>query len=281
MADEDHSAVGAGAPNNMQQNQQHQQQQQTPKAQHSQQQQHQQQPAQPISTSASNVYSGFPTSFDLSSARMQRHSSLSAVPTLAYPHSSSIQGAFSSITPTNQQHFGQPQPQQQQPQHPPPGPQRSLSYTVNNAHLPHSPISSFFSAPGSASAGINGLGASSGATPSSNLLIRHLPSATTPDTLRAMLLFATGLVGYEIVENPPEDMSFYATAIARFRDHESASEAREKLHGKPNAAGDGNMIVEFAGPSAIANARRNNADLASSMHSAQQGQASSQGSLVR
>jgi RNA recognition motif-containing protein len=97
--------------------------------------------------------------------------------------------------------------------------------------------------------------------PPTTLLLRKLPKNTTPDAVRTMLLFAKDLKDTEIVSNEyEEDMSF-TTAIARFSTTSSATEARAALDGKPNTAGQANMIVDVvAGPALSGLGRRNTID---------------------
>ncbi|KAI5286317.1 cell cycle RNA binding protein whi3, partial [Ascosphaera acerosa] len=89
-------------------------------------------------------------------------------------------------------------------------------------------------------------------TPTSSILIRHLPPGTTQETVRTMLIFATGLAGVDIVDGLPADAgagqqhaTATAAAVARFVDPDSAREARDKLNGKPTAAADGALAVDF------------------------------------
>ena len=93
------------------------------------------------------------------------------------------------------------------------------------------------------------------------LLLRKLPKTTNADAVRTMLLFAKGLHDTEMVPNEyDEDMGF-ATAIARFASTGGASEAKAMLDGKPNTAGQANMIVDVvSGPALGALGRRNTID---------------------
>jgi hypothetical protein len=93
------------------------------------------------------------------------------------------------------------------------------------------------------------------------ILLRKLPKNTTPEALRAMLLFAKDLKDTEIVANEYEEDAGFTTAIARFTSINSASEARAMLDGKPNTAGQANMIVNVvSGPALSALGRRNTID---------------------
>lgn len=62
-----------------------------------------------------------------------------------------------------------------------------------------------------------------------------------------MLLFAKDFLDTEFVTNNFEDDSNFLTAIARFLTLKAAEEARAMLDGKPNTAGQANMIVEVVG----------------------------------
>lgn len=93
------------------------------------------------------------------------------------------------------------------------------------------------------------------------ILLRKLPKNTTSEALRTMLLFAKDLRDTEIVPNEYEEDSGFATAVARFTSISSASEARAMLDGKPNTAGQANMIVDVvSGPALSALGRRNTID---------------------
>ncbi|KAK3072472.1 hypothetical protein LTS18_014628, partial [Coniosporium uncinatum] len=95
-----------------------------------------------------------------------------------------------------------------------------------------------------------------------SIFIRKLPKSTGPQALRSMLLFAKDLLDVDFV-NPdiPEDQSFLS-AVAHFKTVAGAYEARERLHGKANAANDANMIVEVFqdGHTSANNMRRNTID---------------------
>ena len=93
------------------------------------------------------------------------------------------------------------------------------------------------------------------------ILLRKLPKNTSAEALRTMLLFAKDLKDTEVVPNEYEEDAGFATAIARFTSVNSASEARAMLDGKPNAAGQANMIVNvISGPALGALGRRNTID---------------------
>ena len=107
--------------------------------------------------------------------------------------------------------------------------------------------------------------ATESAGPPSTLLLRKLPRNTTSDAVRTMLLFAKDLKDTEIITNEYEEDAGFTTAIARFSSTSSAKEARAMLDGKPNTAGQANMIVEvLAGAALSALGRRNTIDPAAS-----------------
>ena len=90
------------------------------------------------------------------------------------------------------------------------------------------------------------------------ILLRKLPRNTTSDAVRTMLLFAKDLKDTEIVSNEYDDDTGFATAIARFSSIAGAAEARSMLDGKPNTAGQANMIVSVVGGPALADLGRRN-----------------------
>ncbi|RMZ88946.1 hypothetical protein DV736_g3823, partial [Chaetothyriales sp. CBS 134916] len=93
------------------------------------------------------------------------------------------------------------------------------------------------------------------------ILLRKLPRNTTSDAVRTMLVFAKDLKDTEIVPNEYDEDTGFATAIARFSSIAGASEARLMLDGKPNAAGQANMVVDIvAGPALSVLGRRNTID---------------------
>ena len=81
------------------------------------------------------------------------------------------------------------------------------------------------------------------------ILLRKLPRSTSSEALRTMLLFAKGLKEVDFVQNDFEEDQGFATAIARFETAAAASEAQAMLDGKPNTAGQANMIVTIVGDS--------------------------------
>jgi hypothetical protein len=116
---------------------------------------------------------------------------------------------------------------------------------------------------------LRSLGGEPDSTPPSNtdtkmmptVYIRKLPRTTGSDALRIMLLFAKDLVDVEFVHELAEDKG-WASAIARFSTLAGARDAKEKLHGKTNAANDANMIVEVYpnGPPSSLRSRSNTVD---------------------
>jgi hypothetical protein len=81
------------------------------------------------------------------------------------------------------------------------------------------------------------------------ILLRKLPRSTSPEALRTMLLFAKGLKEIDFVQNEFEEDQGFSTAIARFETAAAASEVQAMLDGKPNTAGQANMIVTIVGDS--------------------------------
>jgi RNA recognition motif. (a.k.a. RRM, RBD, or RNP domain) len=101
--------------------------------------------------------------------------------------------------------------------------------------------------------------------PPTTLLLRRLPKNTSPEAIRTMLLFAKDLKETEIIPNEYDEDTGFATAIARFSSTSSATEARAMLDGKPNTAGQANMIVDIvSGPMLAHVGRRNTIDPISS-----------------
>lgn len=94
----------------------------------------------------------------------------------------------------------------------------------------------------------------------SAILMRRLPSNTSQEALRSMLLFAKDFLSAEFVsQNLPEDKG-YLTAIACFKTGTAAQEARAMLDGKPNTAGEATMIVEVISLTPGGSSRRGNLD---------------------
>jgi len=102
------------------------------------------------------------------------------------------------------------------------------------------------------------------------ILLRKLPRNTTAEAVRTMLLFAKDLKDTEIVANEYDEDVGFVTAIARFSSMMGAAEAQAMLDGKPNTAGQANMIVEVVSGSSLGPAvRRNTMDPLASRKAAQ------------
>ena len=113
-------------------------------------------------------------------------------------------------------------------------------------------------------------GRMSGNAGGKTILMRKLPRTTSREALRTMLLFAKDLKDADFVPNEFEEDQGFLTAVARFETATAASEAQAMLDGKPNTAGQANMIVEVMGSSVNPLGRRNTID-----HSATRGMAQS------
>lgn len=93
------------------------------------------------------------------------------------------------------------------------------------------------------------------------VLIRRLPPTIDSAALNSMLLFAEELLQADFTHSPYPDDNGYATAIAYFESPAGALDAQQKLHGKPNATKEANMIVSAHNASAMgAFERRNTID---------------------
>ncbi|KAJ9657376.1 cell cycle RNA binding protein whi3 [Neophaeococcomyces mojaviensis] len=93
------------------------------------------------------------------------------------------------------------------------------------------------------------------------LILRRLPITTTIEAVRTMLLFAKDLQDTEVVPTEFEEDKGFVTAVARFSSMTGASEAQAMLDGKPNTAGQANMIVEMLpSPTFSTGFRRNTID---------------------
>lgn len=106
------------------------------------------------------------------------------------------------------------------------------------------------------------------------IFIRKLPWSTGIEALRSMLLFAKDLIDVDFVPSEyPDDQSF-ASAIARFRTPAGALEAKERLHGKINAAKDATMHVDVyqQGLMGVFGGRRNTIDMSAMRHGSTVGQ---------
>ena len=78
----------------------------------------------------------------------------------------------------------------------------------------------------------------------SAIMIRKLPSNTSNEALRSLLIFTKDLISVELVPSHFADDSNHLTAIARFHTSTAANEARSLLNGKPNTIGNAEMIVD-------------------------------------
>ncbi|MCJ1474061.1 cell cycle RNA binding protein whi3 [Lambiella insularis] len=78
----------------------------------------------------------------------------------------------------------------------------------------------------------------------SAIFMRKLPRKTNPEALRSMFLFAKDFIAADFTHQEFAEDKGYLSAIARFRTANAAQEARAMLDGKPNTAGEANMIVE-------------------------------------
>jgi hypothetical protein len=76
------------------------------------------------------------------------------------------------------------------------------------------------------------------------LLLRRLPSTMSKEALVSMLLFAEDFLDAGFTKEAIDEPGFQS-AFASFKTYEGANEARNKLHGKPNATNDASMIVEM------------------------------------
>lgn len=89
----------------------------------------------------------------------------------------------------------------------------------------------------------------------SSALIRRLPRDTSEDTLRVMMTFSKDLNNIELLP-PDQDDRGFRSALLKFRTQAGAHEAKNMLDGKPNIAGDANMVVEVSEGSPINGGRR-------------------------
>ena len=98
------------------------------------------------------------------------------------------------------------------------------------------------------------------ARPPPALVIRRLPQNISSEALGSMLIFAGDLLDTEIIRSPYKEDRGFATAVARFQSHAGALEAQQKLHGKPNATKEANMIVEIHSGSMAGSFARSTSD---------------------
>jgi hypothetical protein len=89
----------------------------------------------------------------------------------------------------------------------------------------------------------------------SSALIRRLPRDTSEDTLKVMMTFSKDLSNIELLPADQDDRGF-RSAILKFRTQAGAHETKNMLDGKPNIAGDADMVVEILEGSPTSAARR-------------------------
>lgn len=83
-------------------------------------------------------------------------------------------------------------------------------------------------------------------TAPSSLLIHHLPSNITEDSLRSMVIWSKDFIDAIVLPHDSEkESSSFRSAILHFRTHLAAQQARNLLDGKQNVAKDAQMVVEF------------------------------------
>ena len=76
-----------------------------------------------------------------------------------------------------------------------------------------------------------------------SILLRRLPQQMSLDALNSMLIFAEDFLDTNFIDS--SDDHGFQSAVARFRTHEAASEACNRLHGKTNPTGDAQLLVEM------------------------------------
>jgi hypothetical protein len=109
-------------------------------------------------------------------------------------------------------------------------PYQSLSMTTMNAFAGESGQNT--SASSTYNSGIN------------SVLIRRLPTNTTEDTLRLMVVWSKDFVDAEVLPTEKSEDPGFRSAILRFKSQAGAQEAKNMLDGKPNVANDAQMIVD-------------------------------------
>ncbi|KAL9107845.1 MAG: hypothetical protein Q9227_007360 [Pyrenula ochraceoflavens] len=162
-------------------------------------------------------------------------------------------------------------------------PPRNSDTFSHNAHTPNNISNSFaYSSFSALQQGASFDGDLGGDAPGVAILIRKLPQSTSIEALRTMLLFAKDLVNIELISNKYDDDIGFQTAVAYFHTLMAANEAQVMLDGKPNTAGQANMIVEVLGnPPAASLSRRNTIDHSSVRSLAQSTSPSSMAQLSR
>lgn len=79
----------------------------------------------------------------------------------------------------------------------------------------------------------------------SAILMRKLPSNTTQEGLRTMLLFAKDFAGADFIPSDQIEDQGFLSAIARFRSPGAAQEAQSLLHGKQNNTSEPPLVVDI------------------------------------
>ena len=112
-------------------------------------------------------------------------------------------------------------------------PYQSLSMTTMNAFAAESAQNSSQTPVGGAYTGLP------------SILIRRLPTNTTEDTLRLMVVWSKDFVDAEVMSVEKSEDPGFRSAVLRFKSQAGAQEAKNMLDGKPNVANDAQMIVEL------------------------------------
>lgn len=81
-------------------------------------------------------------------------------------------------------------------------------------------------------------------SPPTTVLIRRLPSNTTEDSLRSMVVWSKEFIDTEILPADKSEDHGFKSAILRFKTHAGALEVKNMLDGKPNVTNDAQMSVE-------------------------------------
>lgn len=118
-------------------------------------------------------------------------------------------------------------------------------------------------------------------TPSqmASILIRRLPSDTTEDQLRLMVVFSKELVHVEVLSPEQSDDAGFRSALLKFKTPAGAQQAKEMLHGK-SIAKDVEMIVDVLSGSPTSS-RRYMSDMPPSATSSTSSSTSSSGPTSR
>ena len=150
---------------------------------------------------------------------------------------------------------------------------------ISQAMSPMSQNNNPFDTDSSTSGFIVGSERAAGPDTMAALLMRKIPRQTTPESLRAMLLFAKDFVGADFVPTDSTLDPGYLTALARFRSLAAAEEARASLHGKQNNPNEPPLHVETLrqSPDGGLGSRKNISDMASHRAKSNSSTASSTG----